>query len=160
MAKKPTTKEIQNKTFEFYPLSPKESLSIATRVVKLIAEPFGMVMDAAGQNAAGKGATGMLASFLQGELGPDVLGRAMRSLTERLEEKEVIDTCYMLLENVHGRFDGDRGTRKLQIEADFTGEFSLFLEVVAMSLEVNFGDFLRGRFGGVVTRSSPNLVAT
>lgn len=149
MAKKPVTKEIENKTFEFYPLSPRESLRLVTRLSKLLAEPFGLIMDSAG----GKGKGGLIKNLFDGDIGSDVFGKAMRSLTERLDEKEVEDTCYMLLEKVHGQFEGDRGTRPLNIEVDFAGDFGLFMQVVFASAEVNFGSFLRGKLGGVITRS-------
>lgn len=151
MAKKPVIREIQNKQFEFFPLSPREALRLSTRLIKLLGEPFGMIIDA----AASKGNKGnLIKNLLDGDIGGDVIAGAIRSLTDRLDEKEVEETCYMLLEKVHGQFEGDRGPRQMNIEVDFAGEFDLFIQVVATSIEVNFGRFLQGKLGGVITRSS------
>lgn len=151
MAKQPTRKIIDTITFEFYPLNPRIGLRVLTRIIKIVGEPLGLIGD--GVAGGGKGAedkSGLLSSIMEKQFAPDVFAKAARALVDRLDENEVIDTVEILLQNVHGQFPGDRGTRKLNWELDFEGDIGLLLQVFIASIEVNFGDFFSEKLGGVV----------
>lgn len=148
MAKEPVKKMIGNYEFEFFAFPPREGLKITTRLLKLIGEPLGLVLDSA-NTAEGKG--NIVSRLMEGNIAGDTFSRAMRSLTDRLDENEVIDTIYLLLSRTHIRAPGDHGTRALNMEVDFAGELGLLIEAAVASVEVNFGSFLRERFGKAIT---------
>lgn len=151
MAKQPTRKMIEDLTFEFFPLNPRIGLRVLTRIMKLIGEPLGLIGDGvAGGTKGAEDNTGLLNSIMEKQFAPDVFARAARALVDRLDENEVIDTIEIVLQNVHGQFPGDRGTRKLNIDIDFAGEIGLLIQVFIAALEVNFGDFFSEKLGGVI----------
>lgn len=150
MAKQSVVKTIGNCKFEFLPIPPSPAIKLVTRILKIVGEPVGLVLD--GAVASGEG--NIVQKLLEGKIAKGVLAEAVRSLINRLDENEVEQTIFMLMEYVHGQLPGDKGVHKLNIDIDFQGEIGLLFEVFVAAVEVNFGTFLRGRLAGATSSLS------
>ncbi len=160
--KAPIRKTIDGVAFDFFFLSPKVAIKVLARIAKLIGEPLGNVADVVLKGGAGGKVS--VAGLLNADLGglpPDLLSRAVKSLVERLDEGEVIETVDAILEKVHMQGDGDKGTRPLRIETDFGGKIMLMFKVVGAALEVNYGDFFGAGSGlsGALAAAAPRTTS-
>lgn len=155
MAKQPVKATIDGLVFEFFPLPPRTAIKIMARLTKLIGEPIGALGDAAFSGAKGAEKGKILAQILSANL-DDGLAKAMRSLSDRLDEDEVYQTIELMIEGVQGKMPGDQGTRPLNVDVDFEGEIGLLFKVIGKYLEVNFKSFFQGiKTGAQVLRSRP-----
>jgi hypothetical protein len=118
------TREIDGHNYEFYQLGAVKSLKILTRILKIIGEPIGLITGEA-----------TVKDFLKTELNSDILGKALKALTDKLDEELVVNTIKELLEPV--LCDGKR----IQFDLHFQGRIGHLLKVVKAALEVNYKDF-------------------
>lgn len=159
MPKQPVRKKIDKYEFEFYPMPPRVALKLLTRLTKILGKPLGLAADTF-MKLGNNGEKGILETALNANIPSDAFAKVMEALAENLEEDQVVDTIETLLESVHGQFEKDRGTRRLQFDIDFAGQTPLLLKVVAAALEVNYGDFFAGGLGNLVTRGRPEMVTS
>ncbi len=160
MAKPPVSRTIDGVEFEFYPMSPKLSLRVLTRLTKVLGEPFALVgdlisglkpekPDAAATGGELGASGGGLRSLFDAKLPPEAFAKVARAFVTKLDEAEVVQTVEEVLGSVHGKMPGAAGTRRLMLETDFAGEAGLMLKVFAAALEVNFSSFFADGLAGV-----------
>lgn len=149
MAKPSVTKNIDTWVFEFFPLSPKVSLRLLTRISKLVLEPLGLLGDALKSGAETEG--GEIESPLDKKIPADTFAKVAKAIVARLDEDEILTTMEMMFapNHVHCKSPDDKGTRPCRFESDFSGQIGLMLKAFAAGIEVNFGDFLGASGGGL-----------
>lgn len=119
--------EIDGRTYEFYHMSPRTSVKILTRLLKLIGHPMGAAMSA----AKGK------KSILDVELKTDLLEKIVTGLFDNLEEDMVLDTIETLMGPVmcEGKQVGKA------FDTHFQGEIGHLMKVTWEALKANYDDF-------------------
>lgn len=133
-------KEIDGVQYSMYEMNPFKSAPLLTRILKLLGNPLAKMIQGAKQKEGG--------SFLDADISGDLMGEAIKELTERLNEKDVNKLMQDLLVKDLITFqteDMDAPKKIVNIENHF-GKFGLLhlFKVVRFSLEVNFGDFFGG----------------
>lgn len=131
--KKAGMQQIDGKKYEIFQLAPKESLRILTKIIRIVGGPVGISL------ASMKGIKN-LKDLLDSDVGSDLIGSLISTLAGRLDEKDVLDICETLLNNV-----SCDGVLIQQMEhPNFQGKPFHLLKVVKSALEVNYSDFLQG----------------
>jgi hypothetical protein len=129
--------EVGGTQYEMLHLPVKDSLRILTRLTKILSEPFGKAV-AALQSGEG---------FDQ-EVDFDMIGDAITSLGDRLDEDLVLNTIMELLTRVKVQNEQGNGFVRLNPDTQFAGRTGDLLEVVAHVLNFNYRDFLDRALSG------------
>lgn len=123
------TKTIDGQEYFFSQFGPKLSLKILTRLVKIAGEPLAIAISSA-QTKDGK-------IKLDKDIDPDILGRAARALSERLDEDEVLSLIEQLTSGDAVTCDG----KKVDFNSHYDGKLGHLFKVFGAALEVQYGNF-------------------
>lgn len=120
------------KEFLFTQFSPKEGFKVSIRVAKIISGPIGSIF-----SNLKKVANAESDSFMDNyDFDERELGKAFESLTDKLEEEEMIDTVGLLLGSVMAN-----GQPMHWESIELQGDPMLALKLAFKSAQVNFADF-------------------
>jgi Phage tail assembly chaperone protein, TAC len=129
------TRIIDNRTYEFFFLPPKDALRTLVRILKIVGEPIGAITDLFSSF------DGKSLDMKISELPPGIINNAVTALVNRLDEDQVMQIIEDLMGSTHVKTENDRGTRPIQFAVDFCGRIGHLFKVVKASLEVNYADF-------------------
>lgn len=110
---------VDSETYKVHLLPPSRAIGLSVRLMKIVGEPLAAM---AGQSDNMETA----------------LPTAVRALTTRLDESEVLGLIQKLLETV------TQGNKPVVFETHFQGRLGHMLKLVAKIVEVQFGDFFTG----------------
>lgn len=122
-------KEVDSHTYSFSKYGAKESLKVLTRLTRIIGEPLAIGMAAASGKKSGK-------SLLDTEIDPDIIGKAVRALVDRLDEDEVMGLIEKLT-SVGVLCDG----KKINFDVHYNGKLPHLFKVLWAAIEVQYGNF-------------------
>lgn len=132
MARETIIKTIDEHKYEFYQFGAIQAVKVLTRLLKIIGEPIGMAITGVGKKSK---------SILDQEIDKDALGKAIRALTERLDDNEVLSLINALMEQV--LCDGKR----IIFDTHFKGRIGHMFKVVKEAIEAQYSDFFEGGLG-------------
>jgi hypothetical protein len=128
---------VDGEEYEIFDLPPRKALSVLTRITKIALEPIGNFVSSMEGDA-----------LLDTQIDPQMLGKALAALSQRLDEEPVIKTVDEVFEYVHKKTKKG-GFIQVNIDTDFSGRIGHMLKVLYKALEVNYSDFL-GESGGLL----------
>jgi len=120
-------KEIDGHTYSFEVLGAKESVKLMRKLIRLVGQPFAMLFT----SAEGEG------DLLKKKIKPDVLGLAVKALTENIDSDEV-DAIIENLAATKCLCDG----KKINFDQHYKQKLGHLINVVKAALEVQYGNFL------------------
>lgn len=127
------SKNIDGSKYEFQQFGASHSLKVLTKLTKICGESITLAMTA----TKGSG------NFFDREFDSDVLGKAVRSLVDKLDEDQVIDLIEELTAR-HVLCDG----KQFVFDAHYEGRLDHLFKVLGAALEVQYGNFF-----GALTKS-------
>lgn len=148
MARELIKKEIDGKTYEFQQFGPKHALKILTKLSRICGEPLALAFTAMGSKDGEKPEGGLLDRKIDGKL----LAAAVKALTDRLDEEEVIAIVMELTANDNVLCDG----RRVVFDSHYQSGLGHMFKVLGTALEVQYGDF----FGGLLGTQGSGLANT
>lgn len=147
MARELIEKRVDGNVYSFQQFNTTKSLKIMSRLSKILLEPITLFFASAG----GKASSGNL---LDRQLDKDMLGKAVRSLTDRMDEDEVINLIKELTANDNLLVDG----KKVDFDTHYEGRLDHLFKVLYAALEVQYGNFLGAliaRIGSASANTTP-----
>lgn len=109
---------IDGKNYSFQQFSATKGTRLLARVMRIIGEPMGFLAGALNKTAS-----------------PELIGKAVKALTEKLDEDTVERTVKDLLEGA--RCEG----KPVVFDIHFAGQYGHLFRVVKAAMEAQFGDF-------------------
>lgn len=134
MGRDVTERTVDGEEYTFTQFGATKSMKVLTRLSKIVGEPIGKV---AGGIEPGK-------SMLDQDLDGQLIGAAIKALTDNLDEDVVVNTVKELCSCV--LYKG--GTLDKTFDIHFQGRLGHLFKVVGAVLEVQYGDFL-GALGDI-----------
>jgi hypothetical protein len=116
---------IDGDEFKINIFAPSRSLKLLARITKLIGEPLMMM-------AGGKGDRSLAA---------ELLPKAMRALTERMDEQQILNIIQELLASVTYQ------NKQITLDIDFHGRLGLLTKVLKEVVEAQYVDFFEAVAG-------------
>lgn len=116
---------IGGETYTITLFSPTRAVKLATKLSKLVLEPLSVMA----------GASGNKNNPDQNKV-VELLPQAIRSLTQRLDEDEVLDLIRELMTSV------SKNKKQIQFDLEFTGRLGDMVKLVYKIIEVQFEDFI------------------
>lgn len=124
-------------TYQFEQFNTTLAIRTLARLTKIIGEPLAIAM---------AGSTG--GDF---DVSGDVMGKAVKALVDRLDEKEVLELLKLLAADK--ALCGENGG-KINFDEHYRGNIRLLFKVFQAALEVQYGNFI-----GAVRESFPGTTA-
>lgn len=131
-------KEIDGSTYEFEQFGAKQSLRVMVRLSKIIGKPLALASGVVKKDAA------------DGDrFDSNVLAMAVESLAQNATEDEVLSLMEVLCAE-HVLCDGKR----VDFNLHYRGRFNHLFRVLAVALEVQYGDFFGALQGSLHSAAS------
>ena len=124
------TKDIDGDTYEYFQLPPKQAIRTATKLFQIIGGSLTKIVGALG------GTEGKNVPLLEKNINFDIVGDAIMSLGDRMDDEKVIDIFSTLLDVTYFK-----GAKVGWEHPNFQGKPFHLLKVVKGAIEVNFADF-------------------
>lgn len=130
--REPVEKVIDGDTYTFCQMSPKQSLKLLTRIVKIVGPTIGAAVD--GAKIGGMD----IAAVIEQEMD---ISKIVSALCDRLDENEVEAIVDGLLSQVIHSGQGEVSKR---FDVIFGGRLPHLFKVLGEAIKVEYGDFLAG----------------
>lgn len=134
--------EVDDTQYQMLHLPVSKSIKVLTRLTKMISEPVGKAVSAV--------QSGGEASFLDQGVDMNLIGQAITTLGDRLDEATVWNTILELLSTVE-KANEQGGFTKVAPEVDFIGKPGHLIKVITQAVTINYSDFL-GPVQGVLEK--------
>lgn len=131
-------RKVDGKLYEFQIFGAKHALKTLTKLTKIIGEPLTLAFTALGVGDKDNKGKGLLDRKIDGVM----LGVAVKALTTRMDEDEVLD----LIEELAGKDNLLCDGKKVIFDSHYEGKLGHLMRVVGAALEVQYGDFLEEMF--------------
>lgn len=133
------TRKIGEHEYFFSQLGASQSLKLLVRITKIVGEPLGLLI---GQFAAPKAD-----KQAPREIKEDLIGLAMKSFMNALDENEVLDIIKTLTAGTNGNQNVQCDGKNINFDLHYDGRFDHLFEVLKAALEVQYGNFLSAILG-------------
>jgi len=134
---------IEDVQYTVTPMSPISASKLLTRLLRIIGEPVGKLAALKKQEGA--------KNLLDTEIDGNLIGDALSSLTEKLDENEMESILKRIISPDHVTFstDGNEYKKLMSIDGHFSqfGGMAGMFKLARFVLETNYSDFLKDLVG-------------
>lgn len=138
MAEGMIQRKVDGRLYEFSIFGAKHALRTLTKLSKIIGEPLTLAFTAMGVSDPENKGKSMFDRKIDGKM----LGEAVKALTGRMDENEVLDLIEELCGEENCMCDG----KKIIFDKHYEGKLGHLFKVIGTALEVQYGDFLEEMF--------------
>lgn len=146
MSREIEQREIDGAVYEFQQFRTTVSLTVLSKLSKLLGEPIMVALGAVLKG--GKGKAG-LKNLLEMDLDPDALAKAVRVLIDGMDDVKVVALVQQLA--TEGILCDHKPLKASDFDFHFAGRLSHLVNVVKAQLEVQYGNF----FGAISASPIP-----